>query len=169
MLLSETRITDKDVCIDLFRESLTQPLQTRILMLPQAPATLDQWYEWAAKLDHQWKRMRRILGKTQDNTKAKGGQPTKRFFFPRKERDPNAMDVDALSIEDRTKLMKEGKCFRCRKTGHMAVDCPDKGKNKEETKKLTGADLYTHIRGLFQELDDEGKKEFYGKAEETGF
>ena len=51
----------------------------------------------------------------------------------------------------------------------MAVDCPDKGKNKEEPKKLTGADLYTHIRGLFQELDDEGKKEFYGKAEETGF
>ena len=81
MLLSETRITDKDVCIDLFRESLTQPLQTRILMLPQAPATLDQWYKWAAKLDHQWKQMRRILGKTQDNTKAKGGQ-LKRFFFP---------------------------------------------------------------------------------------
>ena len=79
------------------------------------------------------------------------------------------MDVDTLSIEDHTKLMKEGKCFRCQKTGHMAVDCPDKGKGRDEPKKLTGADLYTHIRGLFQELDDEGKKEFYRKAEETGF
>ena len=79
------------------------------------------------------------------------------------------MDVDALSIEDHTKLMKEGKCFRCQKTGHMAVDCPDKDKMKEEMKKLMGVDLYMHIRGLFQELDDEGKKEFYGKAEETGF
>ena len=41
----------------------------------------------------------------------------------------------------------------------MAVNCPGKGKGKEELKKLTGVDLYTHIRGLFQELDDEGKED----------
>ena len=45
-------------------------------------------------------------------------------------RDPNAMDIDftrplpRLSPELREQLRKEGKCFRCRKTGHMSKECP---------------------------------------------
>ena len=49
------------------------------------------------------------------------------------------MDVDALTFEERQTLMKEEKCFRCRKTGHQAADFPDKmdrkAKKKEEPQK----------------------------------
>ena len=45
--------------------------------------------------------------------------------------DPNAMEVDAvrlkkLSPQERAKCMKEGRCFRCRKTGHDARNCRTK-------------------------------------------
>ena len=81
------------------------------------------------------------------------------------------MDVDALSLEERGKLIKEGKCFHCRKTGHLVKDCPDKGnqKKKEEPKKWEGKKLYTHIRNIYQEMDEEERDEFLKQAEETGF
>lgn len=31
-----------------------------------------------------------------------------------------------LTIEDRTQLMKAGKCFYCKQEGHLARDCPIK-------------------------------------------
>jgi hypothetical protein len=38
------------------------------------------------------------------------------------------MDVDALTMEQRGMLLRQGKCFRCRKTGHMAKYCqPEQG------------------------------------------
>ena len=49
------------------------------------------------------------------------------------------MDVDALTFEERQMLMKQGKCFKCRKTGHWAAECADKtdkkGKKKEKPQK----------------------------------
>ena len=79
------------------------------------------------------------------------------------------MDVDALFLEERGKLMKEGKCFHCRKTGHLAKDCPDKGEKKELKKKWEGKKLYTHIRNIYQEMDKEERDEFLKQAGEMGF
>jgi hypothetical protein len=54
-------------------------------------------------------------------------------------RDPDAMDVDInaarvpqLSWEEKKKLLREKRCFHCRKEGHQARDCPDKAKEKGE-------------------------------------
>jgi ribosomal protein S6E (S10) len=35
-----------------------------------------------------------------------------------KRKDPNAMDVDALTMEERGMLLRQGKCFHCKRTGH---------------------------------------------------
>jgi Ty3 transposon capsid-like protein/Zinc knuckle len=170
-LVSESRIeADSPVIIDMFRETLTLPLQRRILTLESPPTTLKEWCEWAMKIDHNWRRMQLAVGRTQANQQKGKGQQ-KKFYFPRKERDPNAMDIDRLSMEEREKLMKEGRCFRCKLTGHRANDCPDKNeKKKEEPKKrMSGKELHAHVRSLFKDMTDEEREEFMKTAEDAGF
>jgi Zinc knuckle len=50
------------------------------------------------------------------------------------------MDVDRLTVDEQNKLIKEGRCFKCRNTGHWANKCPEdkndkKKKAKEEPQK----------------------------------
>jgi Zinc knuckle len=68
---------------------------------------------------------------------AKEKSSAKRYYFPQRKKDLNAMDVDRLSINEQTRLITEGRCFKCKNTGHWANKCPDneKKKYKEELKK----------------------------------
>ena len=170
-LLSESWLDKKSaVIVNIFRETLPVKLQSKIMNLETLPTDLDSWYKWVKKIDNTAKQTRVILGKTQQNSKKMG--TSSHYFFPQQERNLNAMDVDALSLEERGKLMKEGKCFHCRKTRHLAKDCPNKGdqKKKEEPKKIwEGKKLYTHIRSIYQEMDEEDREEFMKQAEETCF
>jgi hypothetical protein len=48
-----------------------------------------------------------------------------------KPKDPNAMEIDRVRVrqittDERTELMKAGKCFTCRKQGHLSRDCPQR-------------------------------------------
>ena len=56
-------------------------------------------------------------------------------------KDPNAMDTlagctraqAAMTEDERNCLMKEGRCFNCKNTGHRSRECPDK-KNCTQTR-----------------------------------
>ena len=163
---SELEATSAAV-IDYFRESLNIPLQRRILSLENPPKTLKEWYDWAAKLDNNFRRMQRILGR---NDRAKPGnekkkvEPKRQWNIPR--RDPDAMDVDMLTAEKREEMMKKGLCFGCGKPGHISKSCPDKDTTK---KKMNGKELLAHIRSLTMQMDDDEKEKFYDEAEKEGF
>jgi hypothetical protein len=84
------------------------------------------------------------------------------------------MDVDRLTVEERNKLMKEGRCFKCRNTGHWANKFPeendDKKKGKEvPKKKMNGRELHAHVQASFKEMTEEDRDKFLEGAKEAGF
>src|SRR6202522_4352239 len=167
MMVSESKLDKSSpVIIDLFCKTLAMPLKRQMLTLESPPKKLEDWYEWATKLDRQWRRMMRIMGQTNTNQGQGKARPSNRRFF-RREKDPNTMDIDSLSIDERTKLMKEEKCFICRQTGHMAKDhkksdssqkqwreeAPKYKRLENPKKKWEGNELYAHVRSMIAELD----------------
>jgi type VI protein secretion system component Hcp len=66
-----------------------------------------------------------------------------------KRQDPNAMDVDTLTMEERGMLLRQGKCFCCKKPGHMAKDCPPEQGELSKQKKVDSVRFaYTMIKAL---------------------
>ena len=115
---------------------------------------------------------------TQQRNKVKrGGTNGRQFTFP-KRKDPNALDIDTMSMEKRDKLMKARKCFYCEQGRQMVKDCQKKkGKQKEEPPKYKelmkkwkmGKELYAHIRSLLKDLDEEEYKVLMEEAKGSGF
>jgi hypothetical protein len=66
-------------------------------------------------------------------------------------RDPNAMDFDALTMEERGMLLRQGKCFCCKKAGHMAKDCPPEQAESSKKKVDLARFAYTTIKALTKE------------------
>jgi hypothetical protein len=84
------------------------------------------------------------------------------------------MDINRLTVDEQNKLMKEGRCFKCRNTRHWANECPEdddhKKKGKEVPKKeMNRRKLHAHIRALFKEMTEEDRDEFLKGAKEASF
>ena len=45
--------------------------------------------------------------------------------------DLDAAQIDALAAEEKAKLQKEGRCFTCKKLGHVSCVCPNKSNKKD--------------------------------------
>ena len=175
---------DSPSAIDYFRRTLNIPLQRKLLDLPTPPKNLKEWYEWAARLDNNFRKMQRILGRTSNGKQPEKAreEPRKRWNFQKK--DPNAMDVDALTAEKRTEYMKKGLCFNCGKSGHLSKDCGEKKKPPSYAptwtlaassstpippKKMSLKELYAHVRSITDQMDEKEKEAFYEEAEKEGF
>jgi hypothetical protein len=112
--------------IEFYKRGLPSGLYRACLMRTPIPATMNEWQTACRAENQRYKLLRtgpgaQRFGPTQNTTSNR----------PRT-RDPNAMEVDAtasapfrkLTEEERKVLQKEGRCFRCRKQGHMARACP---------------------------------------------
>jgi Zinc knuckle len=88
-------------------------------------------------------------------------------------KDANSMDVDALTIEEREMLLRQEKCFRCKKMGHMAKDClPEQGESLKQKKVDPPNFAYTTIKALTKEqresftrmvMEDKDKEDFWSR------
>jgi hypothetical protein len=132
LLVSQAGMTDSSSSdnihlIQIFRRTLNESLAKKILFSEKVPATIQGWCDRAIQYDTNWRMAMAILGKS---TKRKNPGDNNDGKKTHKPKDPNAMDIDAMTLEERTALMKKGLCFICKKPGHRAND--HKGKSKEE-------------------------------------
>jgi Retrotransposon gag protein/Zinc knuckle len=173
LLVSQTGMKDSPALTDLYRETLPWGLQSPIIRSENPPRTLEEWYTKATNFYIGHQRAQRLFRKRDKPTTTPSAMPAqKRFSFPEK-KDPNAMDIDRMSIEERTRLMKEGKCFRCKLFGHLSRDCPNKGQNTTTTTttttpKWTGKSAALHIRALIASMSEEEKKALEEEGEKFG-
>jgi hypothetical protein len=87
-----------------------------------------------------------------------------------KRKDPNAMDVDTLTMEERGTLLRQGKCFHCKKTRHMAKDCPPEQGESSKQKKVDPARFaYTTIKVLTKEQRESFMKMVMEDKDEENF
>jgi hypothetical protein len=174
MLATKLKIdTMNPLSIKLFKETLPWALTLQLMKLETLLKTIDDWYEWVALLDHQFHKLNQAIKQTR-GTSAKEKTPQQKYYFSWKECDPNAMDINRLTIKECNKLLKEGRCFRCRNTGHQANKCPEDDNNKKKAKevpkkKMNGIELHAHVWALFKEMTEEDRDKFLKGAEEAGF
>ncbi|ESK87187.1 hypothetical protein Moror_5858 [Moniliophthora roreri MCA 2997] len=155
---------DDEALAHIFRKGLPFVLADKILNQPQGrPKDLNRWYEAAIRFDEQYKY-------------AKAVQKPRRFQmanekkkkFEKKEMTVNCMETGWLSEEDHREYMKDGRCFRCAKQGHLSRDCPMKNTEKvpEKAVKKTPREAYVKIQAMFKEYSHEEQKELLNIMED---
>jgi Ty3 transposon capsid-like protein/Zinc knuckle len=185
MLVTKSKLTKNDAVVEYFRESLPIALQRNIMTLSEPPTDLDGWYDWAVKLQNNFIRMKSAISKTQNRRGSapfnSNKKPTergpRRFYFDQSQKDPDAMDIDYMSMEERENLRRKGACFGCKEIGHLARDCPNRKKRfipsqlqtSNAPQKMKGKELHAHVRALLAQMEDKDKEEFFDDAAKEGF
>ena len=130
-LATKAQFEDKLTAVTQFSTGLDRQLSTMILSMQSPPDTLEEWIAKAKVFHNQKLRIDELKRGTRYSNFRTPYSPSSRTTA-----DPNAMDVDTvrlkkLSPQERAKCMKEGRCFRCRKTGHDARNCRIKTNSTE--------------------------------------
>jgi len=160
--------TSDNFLIRLYSRAINSKTAEKVITMDNPPTTLEEWMEKAAKFDSNWRRASALLGR--GLPKGHEQKSKRQWNFSRPAKDPNAMDIDALALEEKEKLKRAGMCFYCKEGKHLALHCPKKGNKKQEEPKkaLKGRDLYTQIRSMTSELTEEEKEALYEIAQEEG-
>lgn len=100
--------------------------------------TTTQLYKAAAEIDGQWQLTKNSGLSFGAGSNNQGGRQGGRNW----QRGKGGKELQQLTDDECNKLMKEGQCFHCHKTGHMASNCKgltsvcamqtSKGKDKED-------------------------------------
>ena len=138
----------------------------------------SDWVEVAIHQHKKYQRWQNVFGGTKNQPQKPFGQkPARQQWQQKFAKDPNAMDLTpgctcaraALTEEEQVTLRKEGRCFNCKKQGHIGRNCPlkaggSKARSGETTedanhtlssiKRITADKLINLVQGM-----DEGEKD----------
>ena len=130
--LKEDTLYNDAALVEKFEQGLNSALVDRIYTLPQMPTTLEGWFDWAIKLDRQWRQReanKRTFGLCSKTTKPK-------TVSPQQNSPPNTSvqtaqstkqyEVTPMEVNSGWKTVKPLLCFKCRKPGHKANQCVSK-------------------------------------------
>lgn len=155
-----------------YKKGLNWAIHQKILELEEQPKTLATLQEKAAKYEDILNRQRDESSRSTkpiypDTYKGSVARYTPHSYHTTTSWSSDnvdygePMDIDALrrqpmSPRERAELMKKGACFRCRKTGHRAHDCPQKsprrdGNRPAKVRKATVEEINQSIADLTME------------------
>jgi Zinc knuckle len=143
--------------IGYYRKAWEPRLSRKILFSDDIPKTIDGWMEKAIQFDMNWRMGNLFFNPDMKVTSSKKADTNKSnentcWWRTNERKDPDVMHVDALTMEEKATLLRQGKCFRCRKTGHMAKDCPpEQGESSKQKKVDLARFAYTTIKVLTKE------------------
>jgi hypothetical protein len=110
-------------------------LYAAIVNGPDKPVTWTDWVRAAQKYQQKYLLVQANLGDRRSKDPVKGQKNRSKEQWQQalqpKQKDPNAMEIDRvrarqITTDERTELMKAGKCFTCCKQGHLSRDCPQR-------------------------------------------
>jgi hypothetical protein len=168
---------DAEGTIKLFQDILPVGLHRVIRQCETLPATMEEWYDATRKTVQRWQDLNDNIGPKGGpghiSTRANRMRNYQKPSPPKRQKDPNTMDIDTictmgkLTDEERTKLMKEGRCFCCRKLGHMSRACPDKGKGKTPDRPRSSQGQYTKEKPKVRAtvINEDKEEEQHSEAE----
>ena len=131
--------------LDRFGSGLNSGLFTSIINNTNPRTWLD-WTRAAQKYQQKYLFIRSALGLKIGNPDTKGHKKPetpeqwKAAWNNKRSNNPNAMDTTPghararkIDAKERTELMKAGKCFTCKKQGHLSRDCPQRPPQRPRT------------------------------------
>ena len=124
--------------LDRFSSGLNPGLFTAIITNTDPHTWLD-WTRAAQKYQQKYLLIRSALGMKTGNTsqktrkKPQTPEQWKAAWNNKKGSDPDTMDTTPgrtrarkINADEQTELMRTGKCFTCKKQGHLSCDCPQR-------------------------------------------
>ena len=177
----------------MFLDGLPEGLAKSIITFTNPlPQNWDKWVRAAQLAQQKYLYLRSRFSKGEKGESWKNKKHTQQQWKQAfAKQDPNAMDTTpgrvkaraTITDEERTKLLVEGRCFRCKEKGHLSRACPQKTSGSgskvrqgetddalDTTIKATGApklstkELFTAITNLGDEDKDKLIQEaFMGK------
>jgi hypothetical protein len=126
---------NSSLVLDRFGSKLIPGLYAAIINGPDEPVTWTDWVRAAQKYQQKYLLVQANLGDRRSKDPVKGHKNRSKEQWQQalrpKSKDPNAMEIDRvrarqITTDERTELMKAGKCFTCRKQGHLSRDCPQR-------------------------------------------
>ena len=168
--------------IRLFRDGLPVNMHRAICRYQHLPRDMNDWFEATREECKRYNDMTVSIGLRGGAGNISTHQNRLRSIEPpklqQKRKDPNAMEVDAiktgrLSDEEKAKLLKEGRCFCCKKMGHLSRNCPDKkdSKGKGADKPRSNSGQFTkpkaHATIINKDEEEEQQEERLEKDDEA--
>ena len=158
--------------IEKLQSVLNPSLVKKIMLLDTPPDSINDWVKKAIAIDGQYRMTMDVLNrKVNEGRNRNDDKPDKskwsNYFDKKKQReekDPDAMDVDAMTTEKRNALMKKGACFICEETGHLARERKEymekkKGKTRGNNSPSSQRKTIKEIHALIQALSPKETKE----------
>src|ERR1700678_720191 len=166
ILAGKSRMTNDKALMEYFMEGINTGILQKIFAQNRLPTTITEWYEQTSKLDSHYRRVQEILGRrcgTSGNAQTMNN--IKKPFIPRftpKEQDPNAMDGDGLSTNERTEHVAKGQWFKRHGKENLARNLEEQKPNQKFGQyKKTAKIVLAQIRNIVAGMDPEEKDEVY--------